>query len=85
MTWNAITSHHQSLAGLRLPARERLARALNLMFVRKYINRSDICAIGEVSVAQAACDIREIKARFPGLIRYDATNKRYVFNEVDDA
>ena len=72
-----IAASDKRLSGLRLSVRERIARAVNHAQETGTLNRADICRIGEVSTPQASLDIREIMARFPTLLTYDASAKTY--------
>lgn len=64
--------------GLRPAVRARLAAAVDHLTLTGSLNRADIMRIGEVTAAQASHDLREIKARCPGLLRYDVSAKRYL-------
>jgi hypothetical protein len=72
-----IDASDKRLEGLRLSVRERLARVINHAQISGTLRRADICRIGEVSAPQASVDIREIRARFPKLLVYDAGAKTY--------
>lgn len=63
--------------GLRLPARLRLARAVRCLIRTGQLNRRDLVQIGEISEAQAAMDLREIRARAPWAMEYDLVAKCY--------
>jgi len=65
------------LAGLRLQVRHRLHAAIRHLKATGSLNRADIQRLGEVSVPQASADLNLIKARFPGLMTYDASAKCY--------
>lgn len=73
-----VSYDHPAWGGLKLAARERLAKATWRLWLVDRLNRSDLCAIGEVSIPQAANDIREMRRRLPHLgIRYDRKAKCY--------
>lgn len=63
--------------GLKLPARLRLSKACQHLRKTGELNRSDICRIGEVSSAQAAKDLAEIRARAPWVMQYDLVARCY--------
>lgn len=67
----------EAWAGLRLPARTRLAAVAAHVIKTGTLQRSDIVAIGEVSVPQASLDIRAILKRAPELMEYDASARCY--------
>lgn len=48
-----------------------------------YVNRSHIVKKFGITKAQAAVDIREVKSRWPDLMEYDLTGKRYVRRVVE--
>jgi hypothetical protein len=66
-------------AGLRLPARTRLAAVCDHLIKTGTLQRADIVTIGEVSVPQASLDIRAILERAPELMTYDASGRCYRF------
>ena len=62
---------------LKLPQRTRLLAAVAHLQSTGRLNRSDICRIGEVSIAQAAIDLRTINRLMPYLMSYDKSVKAY--------
>ena len=75
---NKIDSAHSALDGLSLAARERLADVVNEAIDQGHLRRADIVRVGKVSQQQAAVDLREIRKRFPDLLEYDPSSRRYV-------
>ena len=75
---NKINSAHTALDGLSLAARERLADVVNEAIDQGHLRRADIVRVGKVSQQQAAVDLREIRKRFPDLLEYDPSSRRYV-------
>ena len=75
---NKIDSAHSALDGLSLDARERLADVVNEAIDHGHLRRADIVRVGNVSQQQAAIDLREIRKRFPDLLDYDTSSRRYV-------
>ena len=67
--------------GLKLSARLRLAKAVRHLAATGELNRSDLVAIGEISVPQASLDLREIRARAPWLMTYDNVARCYRVKE----
>lgn len=68
--------------GLRLHVRQRYAAAIRKLIETGALNRSDIMDHGEVSLAQAAVDIREIQKRLGNLLVYDVRAKHYRLKET---
>ncbi|MCW1839425.1 helix-turn-helix domain-containing protein [Prosthecomicrobium hirschii] len=64
--------------GLKLPIRRRFAEAVAHFHATGRLNRSDIMRLGDVSIAQASIDLKEISARLPGLMVLDPRAKGYV-------
>ncbi len=75
---NKIDSAHTALDGLSLAARERLADVVNEAIDQGHLRRADIVRVGKVTQQQAAVDLREIRKRFPDLLDYDPSSRRYV-------
>ena len=75
---NKIDSTHSALDGLSLVVRERLADVVNEAIDQGRLRRADIVRVGNVSQQQAAVDLREIRKRFPDLLDYDPSSRRYV-------
>lgn len=68
--------------GLRLQVRQRCAAAIRKLIETGALNRQDIMDYGEVSVAQASLDLREIQKRTGNLIIYDLNAKHYRLKET---
>jgi hypothetical protein len=75
---NKIDSTHSALKGLCDLAAIRLADAVNEAIDQGHLRRADIVRVGKVSQQQAAVDLREIRKRFPDLLDYDPSSRRYV-------
>jgi hypothetical protein len=80
---NKIESTHSALDGLSLAARERLADVVNEAIDQGHLCRADIARVGKVTQHQAAVDLREIRKRFPDLLDYDPSSRRYVLLKED--
>lgn len=74
---------HPTWKGLKLAKRTRIAAAIKHLLDTGMLNRAIIVSAGEVSFAQAALDIREIKKRAPDLITYDMRARTYRLKEKD--
>jgi hypothetical protein len=68
--------------GLRLQVRQRCAAAIRKLIETGALNRSDIMELGEVSMHQAALDIREIQQRLGYPLTYDLSAKHYRLRET---
>jgi hypothetical protein len=75
----------EAWAGLKLPARTRLAGACRHLIDTGSLQRADIMRLGEVSQPQASLDIRAILERAPDLMTYDKAAKRYRMAEAEAA
>jgi hypothetical protein len=73
-----IDSTHSALKGLCDSAAVRVAMVVNEAIDRGYLRRADIVRVGKVTQQQAAVDLREIRKRFPDLLDYDPSSRRYV-------
>ncbi len=79
---NKIDSTHSALRGLCDSAAIRLADVVNEAIDQGHLRRADIARVGKVSQQQAAVDLREIRKRFPDLLNYDTSSRRYVLLEA---
>jgi hypothetical protein len=68
--------------GLRLQVRQRCAAAIRKLIETGALNRQDIMDYGEVGVAQASVDLREIQNRTGNLLVYDIRAKHYRLKET---
>src|SRR5208282_3762233 len=75
---NKIDSTHSALRGLCDSAATRLADVVNEAIDQGHLRRADVVRVGKVSQQQAAVDLREIRKRFPDLLDYDTSSRRYV-------
>jgi hypothetical protein len=75
----------EAWAGLKLPARTRLANACRHLIDNGTLQRADIMRLGEVSQPQASLDIRAILERAPDLMTYDKAAKCYRLAEAKAA
>jgi hypothetical protein len=71
------TADAKAWAGLKLPARNRMAAACRHLLDTGTLQRSDIMRLGEVSKPQASLDIRLIIERAPELMTYDKVARCY--------
>lgn len=79
------TAEAEAWAGLKLPARTRLAAACGHLIGTGTLQRADIMRLGEVSQPQASLDIREILERAPELMTYDKVARCYRLAEAPAA
>jgi hypothetical protein len=75
---NKIDSTHSALRGLCDSTAIRVAMVVNEAIDQGHLRRADIVRVGKVTQQQAAVDLREIRKRFPDLLDYDASSRRYV-------
>ncbi len=86
MTFEHLTKPEaDAWAGLKLPARTRLAAACRHLIDAGTLQRADIMRLGEVSQPQASLDIRAILERVPELMTYDKAAKCYRLNVAEAA
>ncbi len=65
-------------AALKMPDADRRQWLLSeLVSTIGYFNRADLCEAFGISIPQASTDIRRFLTKFPGLVEYDKTAKRY--------
>lgn len=67
--------------GLRPQVRQRFAAAIRQLIETGSLNRKYIMDYGEVSINQAALDIREIQKRLGNQLVYDVRAKHYRLKE----
>lgn len=75
----AIEAERDALKeALKMPDADRRQWFLSeLVSSKGYFNRANLCEAFGISTPQASTDIRRFLTKFPGLIEYDKTAKRY--------